>query len=108
MRTKKEMQMDSVIGHIKNGRVELDAPLPSDWAEGSRISLTKAESSEPIDITGDSPEAIEAWIAYYDNLHAQIVGSTFPEQLERILAEAKDEELATREAYDRKIRGLFP
>jgi hypothetical protein len=100
--------MHTTTGRVHNGHIELDAPLPGRWPEGSRVSLTIADTPEEVlDITGDSPEAIAAWIAYYDTLHAQLAGSTFPEQLERILADAKAEELATREAYDRKIEGLF-
>ncbi len=100
--------MHTLIGRVRNGHIELDDPLPSRWPEGSRVSLTIAETpEEELDITGDSPEALAAWIDYYDKLHAQLAGSKFPEQLERILAEAKAKELATRDTYDRKIEGLF-
>ena len=99
--------MTIITGIFRNGRVELDGPVP-DWAEGSTVNVTKPETAaDTIDITGDSPEAIAAWIAWYDKLHASIGDSTFPEELDRALAEAKAEELANWESNNQD-GAIFP
>lgn len=85
--------MTIITGIFRNGRVALDGPVP-DWAEGSAVTVTKPESvTDHIDITGDSPEAIAAWIAWFDKLHALLGESTFPEELDRVLAVSKAEEM---------------
>ena len=99
--------MTTITGIFRNGRVELDGPVP-DWAEGSTVTVTKPETAaDDIDITGDSPEAIAAWIAWFDKLHASLGESTFPEELDRILADAKAEELADWDSSNQR-GAIFP
>ena len=86
--------MTTITGIFRDGRVELDGPPPA-WEDGSPVTVMKPEvADEPIDITGESSEAIAAWIVHFDRLHTSVAGSTFPEELERILAEDKAKELA--------------
>ena len=77
--------MTTVSGIYRNGRVEFDDPVPT-WADGSPVAVTEPDTTATgIDITGDSPEAIAAWIAWYDDLHKAVAGSTFPDELEHIV-----------------------
>ena len=99
--------MNTIAGIFRNGRVELVGPIP-DWADGTAVTVTQPEPTDEIDITGDSPEAIAAWVAWYDELHKSNKDSTFPEELERILAESKVEQLKSWEAHGKRIEGLFP
>ncbi len=69
--------MTTITGIFRGGRVELDGP-PPDWEDGSRVTVAKPQAAvEAIDITGDSPEAIAAWIVHFDELHASVEGSAF-------------------------------
>ena len=98
--------MTTVSGIYRNGRVEFDDPVPT-WADGSPVAVTEPDTTATgIDITGDSPEAIAAWIAWYDDLHKAVAGSTFPDELERLLAEAKAAELARRDD-NRRAEEIF-
>jgi len=75
--------MTTVNGIYRNCRVEFDDPILA-WADGSAAAVTKPETAlSGIDITGDSPEAVAARIAWYDDLHKAAAGSTFPDELER-------------------------
>ncbi len=99
--------MTAIAGIFRNGRVELVGPIP-DWADGTAVTVMHPEPTDEIDITGDSPEAIAAWIAWYDRLHKSNEDSTFPEELERNLAESKVEQLKSWEEHGKRIEGLFP
>lgn len=100
--------MTTITGIFRGGRVELDGP-PPDWEDGSRVTVAKPQAAvEAIDITGDSPEAIAAWIVHFDELHASVEGSAFPDELERILAESKAQELARWDEHGRRSEGLCP
>ena len=100
--------MTIITGIFRNGRVELDGPVP-DWAEGSTVTVTKPETAaDDIDITGDSPEAIAAWIMWYDKLLAIPKSEAAAVELEQILNDSKAEELARWEEDGKRIEGLFP
>lgn len=100
--------MTTITGVFRNGRVELDGPVP-DWAEGSAVTVTKPESvTDDIDITGDSPEAIAAWIAWYDKLLAIPKSEAAAIELEQILNDSKAEQKARWEEDGKRIEGLFP
>jgi len=97
--------MEMITGRVQNGRVELNGPMPKGWADGCTISLSLVN---PVNLTGDTPEAISAWIAHYDELHSQIVESTFPEELSQTLLEAKAEELALWDSDNQRLESNFP
>ncbi len=68
--------MTTITGIYRNGRVEFADPVPT-WADGSPVAVSEPETAPSgIDITCDSPEAIAAWIAWYDELHDWIRGET--------------------------------
>jgi hypothetical protein len=100
--------MHTVTGHIRNGHIELDDPLPSRWPEGSRVSLTIAETpANELDITGDSPEAIAAWIAWYHDFRALPRNTADADELQDILNQRKAELKAQFESQSRRAEGLF-
>ena len=100
--------MTTITGIYRDGRVELDGPSP-DWADGSPVTVANPEvAAAPLDITGDSPEAIAAWMVWHDEFLALARSESAAEELERILAENKAEELALWPAQMKRIEGLFP
>jgi hypothetical protein len=83
--------MHVLSAHIRNGRIELDGPLPPNWSEGQRVSLTITEPTEPLDITGDSPEAIAAWLKWYEEFRALPRDEAAAEEMDKILISRKAE-----------------
>ncbi|HEV3143247.1 MAG TPA: hypothetical protein VGZ47_05110 [Gemmataceae bacterium] len=62
--------MSTVRGIYRNGKIEIITPV--DWPDGCEVL---AEPASPEDSLGigeedwsDSPEAIEAWLKWYDSL----------------------------------------
>ena len=81
--------MSTITGIFRSGRVELDGP-PPDWAEGSPVTVAKPDQAEgEIDITGDSPEAIAAWMAWYDEFLELPRSEAAADELELILGQRK-------------------
>ena len=99
--------MSAITGTFRNGKIELHGPPPADWVDGTEVSVEMTPSTGEIDLTGDSPEAIAAWIKWMEDLHTMTAGSTFPEELEAFLAEQKKEELAQWDKMCKRIDGLF-
>jgi len=100
--------MTTITGIFRDGRVELDGPPPA-WADGSPVTVMKPEvAAEPIDITGDSPEAIAAWMVWYDEFLTLPRCESAAEELERILAENKAEQIALWPEHSKHVERLFP
>jgi len=99
--------MNTIAGIFRNGRVELVGPIP-DWADGTAVTVTQPEPTDEIDITGDSPEAIAAWIAWYDRLLAMPKSQAAGEEMQQILDARKAEQKAMWEAHGKRIERLFP
>lgn len=100
--------MPTITGIFRNGRVELDEPLP-DWANGSAVTVLKPDTAtDEIDITGDSPEAIAAWTAWYEDFSALPRNEIAANELEQILAVRKDEQKTMVSKQNKCIDGLFP
>lgn len=99
--------MSAITGTFRNGKIELHGPPPADWVDGTEVSVEMTPPAGEIDLTGDSPEAIAAWIKCYDDLHKSGIGSTFSEELAAVLAEDKKEELAKWDEHNKKLDGLF-
>lgn len=99
--------MSAVTGTFRGGKIELHGPPPADWVDGSEVSVQMTPPADEIDITGDSPEAIAAWIKAMEELHKMTAGSTFPEELEAFLAEDKRQELARWEEDGKRAEGIF-
>jgi hypothetical protein len=99
--------MSAITGTFRNGKIELHGPPPPDWVEGTEVSGELTPTTGEIDLTGDSPEAIAAWIKWYDDLHKSGIGSSFAEEVGAVLAEQKEEELAGWDEYCKRIDGIF-
>jgi hypothetical protein len=99
--------MSAVTGTFRNGRIELHGPPPADWVDGTEVSVDVTSPAGEIDLTGDSPEAIAAWVEAMAEVHKLTAGSTFPEELEAILAEDKRQELARWEEESKRAEGVF-
>jgi hypothetical protein len=99
--------MPTVLAYYRNGAVELDGPVPAEWTDGAglRIDLEPAESG--IDITGDSPEAIAAWLKWYEEFAALPRDEEAILELEEILRRNKEEGKAMFEAHCRSAEELF-
>ena len=81
--------MSAGTGTFRGGKIELHGPPPADWVDGTEVTGELTPATEEVDITGDSPEAIAAWIKWYDDLHQSAVGSKFAEEVEAFVLEAK-------------------
>ncbi|MGL6072698.1 MAG: hypothetical protein ACRC8S_00925 [Fimbriiglobus sp.] len=129
--------MTPITGRVVAGRIELDAPLPSDWHEGTQVYLQTEDSHKPqrrvdpkvtierlkavlneppdlnllepilLDPDDDSEDGITAWVLFNQALHRLTSDSTFPEELADFLAQAKAQELANWEARSKKLEDLF-
>jgi hypothetical protein len=99
--------VSTVTGTFRGGKIELHGPPPADWVEGGEVSVEMTTPTGEIDLTGDSPEAIAAWIKWYDDLHKSGIGSAFAEEVGAVLAEEKKKELAGWDAYCKRIDGIF-
>ncbi len=100
--------MSAVTGTFRGGKIELHGPPPADWADGTEVSVEPTPTVEDIDLTGDSPEAIAAWIEAMEEL--RVLAAEAPdagEELQRILAERKAENKAMWDQYVKRVDGRF-
>jgi hypothetical protein len=101
--------MPTITGHIQNGTIVLDTPLPPDWPEGTQVTLAKREVEDAeIDITGDSPEAIAAWIAWYEKIHERHQDDKSGQEMEAILNARRAELKAQTAASWARNERMFP
>ena len=100
--------MSIATGIWRSGRIDLLSPPPSEWSDGDELSVLHSGHRLGIDIRDDSPEAVAAWVAWYDALDASIGKTSFPEELERLLSEEKAAELAAWEVNGHRIETVFP
>lgn len=100
--------MSMATGIWREGRIELRTPPPADWSEGVEVSIVRSKAPIEIDIRDEGPDALAAWIAWYDELDRTIGPSTFPDELERHLQREKTEELAAWDESCRRIEAVMP
>lgn len=99
--------MSTITGTFRNGKIELHGPPPADWVEGTEVSGELTPTAGDIDLTGDSPEAIAAWIEAMAEVHKLTAGSAFAEELDAVLAEDKRQELARWDEEGKRAEGVF-
>ncbi len=105
--------MSTVRGRIKNGAMEFDGPLPTDWPDGAEVEtrLKSVESDLGWGMREEdwptTPEGIEEWCAWVSSLEPFLSTPEELESFERVLAEQKAWELANWDARCKKIEGLF-
>jgi hypothetical protein len=99
--------MSAVTGTFRGGKIELHGPPPADWVDGTEVSVETKPPADEIDLTGDSPEAIAAWIQAMEEL--RVMAAEAPEagdELQRILDERKGENKAMWDDYCNRIDRL--
>jgi len=99
--------MNAVLGMVKNGKVEVDAP--ADWPEGSpvRVKLELNGHAEYDDDMPETPEEIEARIRRLEEVGPWLS----PEDEAAWQAERKaykEWEIATWHERDKRIEEMFP
>jgi hypothetical protein len=60
--------MNTILGVVKNGRIEVEAP--PDWPDGAPVRVELGlNGMHPLDDeTPETPEEIEAWLRWFHNL----------------------------------------
>lgn len=99
--------MSAIDGTFRNGKIELHGPPPADWVDGAEVSVSPVATPGEIDITGDSPEAIAAWLKWYDEFLRLPRSAEAGDELQRILDERKAENKAMWEQHVKRAEGLF-
>lgn len=103
--------MITMRGHIANGTVQFDEPLPADWPDGTKIEARLAAPLEYEQMTEENwpttPEGIQDWINWLDGLEPFLETEEEEKDFQRALEEQKAWELANWDAHVKKIEGLF-
>lgn len=99
--------MNTILGVVKNGRVEIDAP--PDWPEGSLVHVELGVNGSVTldDEQPETPEEIEERIRRLEAIEPAMT----PEEEAAWHAErraCKEIEISNRAAYDKRIEELFP
>jgi hypothetical protein len=104
--------MQSIRGHVQNGTIHFDTPIPADWPEGTAIVARPAEPDAMEQMTEENwpttPEGIEAWIKAVEELEPFLKTEEEEREFQKALDEQKAWELANWDSYMKKIDGLFP
>lgn len=102
--------MNATTATWKNGQILPDEP--ADWPEGCRLRVEPLEEtplhSQPDDERADTPEAIDAWIRWYDALEPLEFTPEEEAAWERARHEEKRLELAQWEQHSRSVERVFP
>jgi len=97
--------MNAVLGMVKNGKVEVDAP--ADWPEGSpvRVKLELNGHAKDDDDRPETPEEIEAWLRWFHTLEPIVMT---PEEEEAWAEDRRrQKEFDNSPENDRRIAELF-
>ena len=98
----------TVTGKYRNGGIVLDGPTP-DWDEDCEVIVQNPNvANGEIDITGESPDAIAAWLAWYEELRAEPKSEEAIVELEQILSARKVELQELWKEQGRRVEGFFP
>ena len=99
--------MNAILGMVKNGRVEVDAP--PDWPEGSpvRVELGLNGQARYDDERPETPEEIEEWIRRFRELEPIEMTSEERAAWEAGLKEQKEFEIANAPERERRIARMF-
>lgn len=98
--------MNAILGTVKNGRVEVDAP--PDWPEGSPVRVELGLNGKATDEERpETPEEIEESIRRLEAIEP-VMTAEEEAAWEAERRACKEIELANRAAYDKRIEELFP
>jgi hypothetical protein len=100
--------MSTIEGIVCNGRIEVAGPL--DLPEGTKllISVPEPVPTHKLDTDSGSPEAIEAWIRWFDALEPLEFTDEERAAWEKARHEQRAYELANDEERWKRIEGLLP
>jgi hypothetical protein len=99
--------MNAILGVVKNGRVEVDAP--PDWPEGSPVRVVLGLNGKRTDDERpETPEENEEWIRRFRDIEA--IEMTSEEEAAWLagLKAQKDFDIANAAERDRRIGEIFP
>ena len=99
--------MSAVLAHYRNGAVELDGPPPTEWPEGAELRIEFEPTENGIDITGDSPEAIAAWLKWAEEFFSLPRDEEAALELEAILKANKEANKAMWAEQVRRAEAIF-
>ena len=98
--------MNAILGMVKNGRVEVDAPV--DWPEGSpvRVNLElNGHVKYDDDDSPETPEEIDAWLEWFHSLEPIVMS---PEEEAAWAADRRrQKEFDNSPERDRRVAELF-
>jgi hypothetical protein len=102
--------MTTIKAIIRNGRIEVDEPI--DLPDGTELTIPIPVLPAPLGLRdedwSDTPEAIEAWIRWYDSLEPLDFTPAERAAWEAARHEQKQYELAQWEKRSRDIEEHFP
>jgi hypothetical protein len=102
--------MKAMTATWTNGRILPDAP--ADWPEGCRLLVEPLQQGQllgvPDDESADTPEAIEAWLRWYDALEPLEFAPDERAAWEKAREEDKRLELQQWEQSSKRVEGIFP
>jgi hypothetical protein len=98
---------ETVPGTFHEGRIMLEAPV--DWPEGTKVEVVPVTSNRRLGLTEDewpnTPEAIEAWLRWYDSLEPLEFTPEEEADLAAWRQKLKEYDIAKSQ---KRIDGLFP
>ena len=98
--------MQAIRASVRNGRVETDQPL--DLPEGTEVLILPADQShDPDDHWDNSPEAIAAWLKWYDSLEPLVFTAEERQAWEKDKKTRREWEFSHAEKRDLKLRGMW-
>jgi hypothetical protein len=102
--------MTAIKAVVRNGRIEVDEPI--DLPDGTELTIplptAPAALGIPDDAWSDTPEAIEAWIRWYDALEPLDLTPSERAAWESARQEQKQYELAQWEKRSQQLEKHFP
>jgi hypothetical protein len=107
---RKETAMTTVKAIIRNGRIEVDAPI--DLPDGTELTISLPDAAQILRTReqdqADPPEAVEAWIRWYDSLEPLEFTSQERAAWEAARQAQKEFELAQWEKHSKDLERHFP
>ena len=98
--------MNAILGMVKNGRVEVDAP--PDWPEGSPVRVELGLNGKAMDDERpETPEEIEEWIRRFREIEPIEMTATEEAAWEAGRKAQREFDIANAAERDRRIDEIF-
>jgi hypothetical protein len=102
--------MTTIKAIVRSGRLEVDEPI--NLPDGTELTIALPDPPKMIELGAeegsDTPEAIEAWLRWYDALEPLEFTPAERAACEAARQEQKDFELAQWDKRSQQIEGQFP